>query len=235
MRKITSGTAKRAKAVSRKVPKKQVFLVDDHPAMRQGLKELIDQESDLAVCGQAADIPSALEGIKKTKPDVAVVDLTLKDASGLELLKDLKVRHASLPVLVLSMHSEALYAERCIRAGARGYIMKEATTENIIDALRLVLGGDVYLSADVSGKVLKKMAGMREENAETVENLSDRELEVFELIGRGLRTVDIAERLHLSVKTIESYREHIKEKLHLENAPKLTRTAVEWVQSRKLS
>jgi DNA-binding NarL/FixJ family response regulator len=215
--------------------KKCVFLVDDHPAMRQGLKELIDQEADLSVCGQAADIPSAIEGIQKTRPDIAIVDLSLKDASGLELIKDLKVRHADLPVLVLSMHAEGLYAERALKAGARGYIMKEATTENIIKAIRQVLGGEIYLSADASSKMLKKMAGADPASAGSVESLSDRELEVFRLVGEGLRTRDIAERLHLSVKTIESYREHIKQKLHLDNAAKLTRAAVEWAQSHNLS
>jgi DNA-binding NarL/FixJ family response regulator len=212
--------------------KKRVFLVDDHPAMRKGLKDLIGQENDLAVCGEAGDIPSALEGIAKAKPDIAVVDLTLKEASGLDLVKDLKARHASLPVLVLSMHAESLYAERSIRAGARGYIMKEATTENIVGAIRRVLSGEIYLSADVSSRMLKKMAGDRPAEGDAVESLSDRELEVFRLVGEGLRTRDVAERLHLSVKTVESYREHIKLKLRLENAAQLTRAAVEWVQSR---
>lgn len=219
------------KTAAKAQQKKRVFLVDDHPAMRQGLKELINQESDLAVCGEAGDIPSALEGIQKMNPDIAIVDLTLKEASGLDLVKDLKIRVSSLPVLILSMHSEALYAERSIRAGARGYIMKEATTEKIVEAIRRVLGGDVYLSADVSMKVLNKMAGVKAGDSDSVENLSDRELEVFRLIGEGLRTRDIAERLHLSVKTVESYREHIKTKLQLDNAAKLTRAAVEWVQN----
>jgi DNA-binding NarL/FixJ family response regulator len=215
--------------------KKRVFLVDDHPAMRQGLKELINQEEDLAVCGEADDVHSALDGIQKAKPDIAIVDLTLKESSGLDLVKDLKIRFTALPVLILSMHNETLYAERSIRAGARGYIMKEATTENIIVAIRRVLGGDIYLSPDISSKMLKKMAGVRTGDTDSVESLSDRELEVFRLIGEGLRTRDIAERLHLSVKTVESYREHIKIKLHLDNAAKLTRAAVEWAQSRNLS
>ena len=219
----------------KQIKKSKVFLVDDHPAMRQGLKELIDQEVDLLVCGQAADIPSAIESIQKAKPDIAIVDLTLKDASGLELIKDLKVRHANLPVLVLSMHSEGLYAERALRAGARGYIMKEATTENIVKAIRQVLGGEIYLSQEASSKLLKKMASAGAAPADPIESLSDRELEVFKLIGEGLRTRDIAERIHLSIKTVESYREHIKVKLHLDNAAKLTRAAVEWVQSHKLS
>ena len=225
------------KSAAKLQPKKRVFLVDDHPAMRQGLEELINQEADLIVCGQAGDIPSALESIQKAKPDIAIVDLTLKNSSGLDLVKDLKVRFAKLPALILSMHNEAVYAERCIRAGARGYIMKEATTENIIAAIRRVLSGDIYLSSEASSKMLRKMAGVRagDPDSDPVESLSDRELEVFRLIGEGLRTRDIAERLHLSIKTVESYREHIKIKLQLDNAAKLTRAAVEWVQSRKLS
>lgn len=215
--------------------KRRIFLVDDHPAMRQGLKELIDHEADLLVCGQAADIPSAIDGIQKAKPDIAIVDLTLKDASGLELVKDLKVRHKDLPVLVLSMHSEALYAERAIRAGARGYIMKEATTENIIEAIREVLAGDIYLSQAISSNVLKKMAGAPSAKSDPIDGLSDRELEVFRLIGEGLQTREIAERLHLSIKTVESYREHVKLKLDLDNAAKLTRAAVEWAQKNKLN
>ncbi len=223
------------KTANKSQSKKRVFLVDDHPAMRQGLSELINQEADLLVCGQAGDIPSALDGIQKTKPDIVIVDLTLKEASGLELVKDLKVRFPALPVLILSMHNETVYAERSIRSGARGYIMKEATTEKIIEAIRRVLGGDIYLSADASSKMLKKMAGVKSDNTDPVESLSDRELEVFRSIGEGLRTRDIAERLHVSVKTVESYREHIKIKLDLENAAKLTRRAVEWVQSRDLN
>jgi DNA-binding NarL/FixJ family response regulator len=213
--------------------KKRVFLVDDHPAMRQGLKQLIEQEAGLTVCGQAGDIPSALEGIKKTKPDIAIVDLTLKDASGLDLVKDLKVHCPALPVLILSMHNEVFYAERAIRAGAHGYIMKEATTESIIEAIRRVLAGDVYLSAGVSSRILKNMAGGSKSKEGSVDNLSDRELEVFRLLGQGLTTRGIAERLNLSVKTVESYREHIKIKLHLDNAAKLVQAAVEWTQSRK--
>lgn len=217
--------------MKKSVSKKSVFLVDDHPSMRRGLEDLINQEADLKVCGQAGDIPSALEGISKAKPDIAVVDLTLKEASGLDLVKDLKVRLPKLPVLVLSMHSEALYAERAIRAGARGYIMKEATTENIVKAIRQVLAGELYLSAAASSTMLKKMAGLGRAETGGVDSLSDRELEVFKLLGEGLRTRDVADRLNLSVKTVESYREHIKNKLHIDNAAKLTRAAVEWAQS----
>lgn len=213
---------------------KRVFLVDDHPAMCKGLKDLIQMERDLSVCGEAGDIASALEGIQKTKPDIALVDLTLKDSSGLDLVKDLKIRMKALPVLILSMHNEAIYAERCLRAGARGYIMKEASTENIIGAIRRVLAGDVYLSPGVSSQMLKKMAGVRSAGADPVESLSDRELEVFRQIGEGLRTRDIADRLHISVKTVETYREHLKLKLRLENAAQLTRAAVEWVRDNTL-
>lgn len=220
-------------SVKKAPAKKRVFLVDDHPAMRQGLQQLIDHEPDLEVCGQAGDIPLALEGIQKAKPDIAIVDLTLKDASGLDLVKDLKVRCPALPVLILSMHNEAIYAERSIRAGAHGYIMKEATTEKIVEAVRCVLAGDVYLSAGVSSQVLKKMADGGKSEEGSIESLSDRELEVFRLLGQGLTTRDISERLNLSIKTVESYREHIKIKLHLDNAAKLVQAAVEWAQSRK--
>jgi len=223
------------KAVKKTQSKKRIFLVDDHPAMRQGLKLLINQEADLEVCGEAGDIPAAVAGIQKTKPDMAIIDLTLKESSGLDLAKDLKIRVAGLPILILSMHNEAVYAERSIRAGARGYIMKEATTESIIEAIRRILAGDIYLSVDVSSNILKKMAGAKSDDTGSIASLSDRELEVFRLTGEGLRTQDIAERLHLSVKTVESYREHIKIKLQIDNAAMLTRAAVEWVQSRKLS
>lgn len=208
--------------------KKKIFLVDDHPSMRQGLAILIHQEPDLAVCGEAGDIPSAIEGIRKTKPDIAVIDLTLGAASGLNLLKDLKARSMDVPVLVLSMHNEAVYAERAIRSGARGYIMKEATTGSIIEAIRSVLAGDVYLSPGASSGMLRKMAGIRSGPQDPVESLSDRELEVFRLVGQGVMTRDIAVKLHLSVKTVESYRENIKAKLNLDNSVQLVRAAVEW-------
>ena len=214
--------------------KKKVFLIDDHPTLCRGLKELIDHEKDLTVCGLVDDAPRALEAIKTTRPDIVVSDLTLKDSNALELVKDIKIRYGALPVLILSMHDENLYAERCLRAGARGYITKDETIENILQAIRRVLNGDIHLSTQISSRVLKKAVGAANGHTDPIDTLSDRELEVFRLIGRGLRTADIAECLHLSIKTIETYREHIKIKLHLENAARLTQYAVQWVQSQKL-
>ena len=162
------------------------------------------------------------------------MDLALKDASGLDLLKDLKNRFPDLPALVLSMQNESVYAERALRAGARGYIMKEETTENVVEALRKVLSGEVYLSDKMSKKILNQFAGRRaDKDGASVESLSDRELEVFQLIGQGFQSREIAGKLHLSVKTIESYREHIKVKLNLENAAQLVQTAIQWMQSQK--
>lgn len=218
----------------KRVVKKRVVIVDDHPPMRKGLAQLINQEPDLEACGEAGNIPEALQVIETLKPDVVVVDMALKDASGLDLLKDLKSRFPDLPALVLSMQNESVYAERALRAGARGYIMKEETTENVVEALRKVLSGEVYLSDKMSKKVLNQFAGKRaDKDGASVESLSDRELEVFQLIGQGFQSREIAGKLHLSVKTIESYREHIKVKLNLENAAQLVQTAIQWMQSQK--
>ena len=218
----------------RRAVKKRVVIVDDHPPMRHGLAQLINQEPDLETCGEAGSIPEALEMVEDLKPDIIIVDMALKDASGLDLLKDLKNRFPNLPALVLSMQNESLYAERALRAGARGYIMKEETTENIVDALRQVLGGEVYLSDKMSKRILNQVAGRpANKGGNSVESLSDRELEVFQLIGQGYQSREIAAKLHLSVKTIESYREHIKIKLNLENAAQLSQTAIQWMQSQK--
>lgn len=215
--------------------KKRVVVVDDHPPMRRGLAQLINAECDLETCGEAGDIPGALEMVEQLKPDAVIVDLALKDTSGLELIKDLKKRFSELPILVLSMQSESIYAERALRAGARGYIMKEETTENVIKALRQVLSGEVYLSDRMSKRILSQVAGNHSnKDVSPVESLSDRELEVFQLIGQGYQPRQIAQKLHLSVKTIESYREHIKIKLDLENAAELSQTAVQWMQTQKI-
>jgi DNA-binding NarL/FixJ family response regulator len=214
--------------------KKRVIIVDDHPPMRKGLAQLINQEPDLHTCGEAGNIPEALQVVESLKPDVIMVDLVLKDTSGLDLIKDLKKRFPSLPVLVLSMQNESVYAERALRAGARGYIMKEETTENVVEALRQVLRGEVYLSDKMSKRILDMFAGGHKEKAGSpVESLSDRELEVFKFIGQGHQPREIAQKLHLSVKTIESYREHIKIKLSLESAAELTQTAIQWMRSQK--
>ncbi|MFA6134127.1 MAG: response regulator transcription factor [Phycisphaerae bacterium] len=212
--------------------KTRIFLVDDHPIVRQGVALLVNQEPDMIVCGDADCAPDAIRGIEATQPDLAVVDLSLKDSSGLELIKDLKIRCPRLLVMVLSMHEESFYAERVLRAGARGYITKEEGTEKVIEGIRKLLKGEVYLSEKMASKMIYKLVDGRSGSQAnpSVECLTDRELEIFELIGRGLGTRDIAERLHLSVKTIESHREHIKEKLKLDNATELLKHAIQWRQ-----
>ena len=211
---------------------KKILIVDDHPIVRRGLTELINQEKDLVVSGQAEDAYQAMEAIRAQKPDMAIIDISLKGTSGLELIKDIKTQYPSLPVLTLSMHDEFLYAERALRAGAKGYIMKQQATEDLIMAIRKVLGGHVYVSDTVGTKMLTSLLGAGPEaGASAVDRLSDRELEVFGLIGLGHGTRQIAERLHLSVKTVETYRAHIKKKLNLANAAELLRYAIQWVNS----
>ena len=209
--------------------KKTVFLVDDHPLVREWLTHLINQQRDLAVCGEAEAGPPALQAIPALKPNVAVVDISLKDSSGIELIKDLKQCCPTVSVLVLSMHEESHYAERALRAGAKGYIMKRETATKIITAIRQVLEGKLYLSEGlattmatqfVTGKVL---AG-----GSPVEQLSDRELEVFTLLGDGRGTRHIAEVLGVSIKTVQAYCARIKEKLNLASASELVREAVRW-------
>jgi len=212
--------------------KARVLVVDDHPIVRQGLVQLINQEADLVVCGDAENAHKAIEAIKLLKPDVAVVDISLKSINGLELIKNIKVDHPKLPILVLSMHDEGLYAERALRAGAKGYIMKQEATENMLMAIRRVLKGEIYVSEKMGAKMLHQLVdGRQDAGSSPLDRLSDRELEVFQLIGQGLGTRQIAEQLHLSVKTIESYREHIKEKMKLKNATELVQHAVQWVKT----
>jgi DNA-binding NarL/FixJ family response regulator len=212
--------------------KTKIVIVDDHPIVRQGLAELINHEDDLVVCGQAEEAPEAMGVIKAIKPDMVIVDILLKETSGMELIKDIKARYPNLAVLALSMHDESLYAERALRAGAKGYIMKAEATEKVIGAIRKILSGDVYLSEPMAAKLIHKLVGGRTEvGASAVDRLSDRELEVFRLIGQGYGTRQIAEKLHLSVKTIETYRAHIKEKLNLSDAAELLQYAIQWVSS----
>lgn len=215
--------------------KKKVFLVDDHPIVRRGLVHLINQEPDLMVCGDAADVHQAFEGLSRLRPDVVVVDISLNDRSGLELIKNIKYKNPKLPALVLSMHDEALYAERSLRAGARGYLMKQEAPEKVVMAIRRILGGEIYVSEHMSSKLLAKVASGVPANASPLDTLSDRELEVFELIGNGLGTRQIAEKLCLSIKTIESYKEHIKNKLNLENSTRLFQSALSWIQDSNVS
>jgi DNA-binding NarL/FixJ family response regulator len=186
----------------------------------------------LEVCGEAADAPTALELISRQSPDLVILDISLKQSNGLELIKDLKQRWPKLPVLVLSMHDEMLYAERSLRAGALGYITKEEATVNVLSAVRKVLGGEVYLSERMAGRVMKRMvSGAKDELGSPLEVLTDRELEVFQMLGRGMGTRQIAEELRLGIKTVESCRARIKEKLQLQDGNQLLQHAIQWVQS----
>jgi DNA-binding NarL/FixJ family response regulator len=217
-----------------KTDKKRIFLVDDHPIVRQGIRMVIEQEADLAVCGEAESAHEAMSAIEESHPDLAVVDLTLRDSSGLELIKDLQIRCPELLVLVLSMRDEAFYAERVLRAGARGYITKEEGPGKVIEGIRNILGGQIHISERMSSKVIRKFVDGRSEEAATpVDRLTDRELEVFEMVGNGLPTREIAGRLHISPKTVDSHREHIKQKLKIDNATELLKQAIQWIQMQK--
>jgi DNA-binding NarL/FixJ family response regulator len=203
--------------------------------MRQGLAQLINYEPDLEACCEAESAQQALEVIAAGQPELVLVDISLPDKHGLELIKDLRVMHPNLPILVVSMHDESLYAERVLRAGGRGYIMKQEGGKKMMQAIRTVLRGQIYVSEKMSAKILEIFSGRRPENSRSpIEKLTDREFEVFQLIGQGKGTRQIAEALHLSVKTVEVHRLHIKEKLSLEDAPSLVRYAVRWVETQKV-
>lgn len=223
-------TAKKTK--QSKAPKKRVYLVDDHPIVRQGLIKLIEQEDGLEVCGEAGSVSVALEALKKLGPDVILVDISLEDSNGLELIKRVDDLGLQIPMLVLSMHDEALYAEHALRAGASGYVMKQAASNTLIQAIEKVLEGEIYVSNAMSSQMLKMAFRSSGEDTRTgTETLSLRELEVFELIGRGNSTREIAEQLNLSVKTIETYRAHIKDKLQLRSGTELMQHAIHWVET----
>jgi DNA-binding NarL/FixJ family response regulator len=202
--------------------------VDDHPIVRQGLKLLIEREWDMMVCGEAEEAQGALQMVASAQPDILVVDISLKGPDGLELLKELRLRYAQLPVLILSMHDESIYAERALRAGASGYIMKQEATEKVLVALRHILNGKIYVSERIANKMLQHYIGAAAGPTPPMAGLTDRELEVFRLIGAGYATRQIAGQLHLSVKTVESYQAHIKEKLSLHNARELMQHAIQW-------
>jgi DNA-binding NarL/FixJ family response regulator len=206
----------------------RVFIVDDHPLVREWLAGLIGQESDLEVCGQASDAPVALASIQNAKPTIVIVDLSLNRSSGLELIKDIKHQYASLHILVLSMHEEASFAERAFRAGARGYIVKRESGSRVVEAIRAVTGGQFYASPALASQLAGRMFGAPATSASPVESLSDREIEVFQLRGQGKGTKEIADHLKVSVKTVESYEARIKEKLNLQNSGELMREAVRW-------
>jgi DNA-binding NarL/FixJ family response regulator len=213
-----------------------VLLVDDHPIVRQGLQQMIDREPDLKVCGQAEEARSALHAIATLKPDIVVMDISLSGPSGIEILRSVRQTDAKLRVLVLSMHDETVYAERALRAGANGYIMKQEATEKVLVALRRILGGEVYVSDRVANKMLKQFVGGAPSSQRLpVDDLTDRELEVFRLIGEGHSTRQISDGLHLSVKTVETYQAHIKEKMGLKNARELVQYAIQWAVSENQS
>lgn len=213
------------------VTKKKLLIVGDQPVMRWGIAQLIEQESDLAVCGEAEDAHGALEAIAHLKPDLAIVDISLKDGNSIELIKDMASRWPRLPVLVLSIHDELFYAERVLRGGARGYVTKTEPPGKIVEAIRRILEGNIYVSESIASKMLRTfVAGKPGSHGFFVNRLSDRQLQIFELIGQGLVTREIAKRLHLSVKTIDSHRENIKEKLNLDSGQDLLRLAIQWVQ-----
>ena len=218
------------KSPQEKIKKIKIFIVDDHPIVRRGLTQVINQEPDMIVCGEAENSQMTLEALKKGLPDAMIVDLSLKNESGIELIKDIKARYPAVMILVVSMYDEAFYAERVLRAGAKGYIMKQQISDLIASAIRQVIGGEVYLSPAMSAKILKKVTGGKEVSS-PMERLSDRELEVFRLIGSGLGTRQIAEKLSRSVKTIETYRDHIKQKLTLKDSSELNQAAIQWLQS----
>lgn len=214
-------------------PKSKVVLIDDHPLVREWLSNLIHQQPDLAVCGEAESAPAAMEVIAASKPDVAIVDISLKGSSGIELIKDIKAAHPRVAVIVLSMHDERLYAERALRAGARGYIMKRETTKKVIACIRRVLEGKLYVSDQLASLLAEKFVdGSAMSVQSPVEQLSDRELEVFQMLGEGQETRQIAESLHVSMKTVQAYCARIKEKLRLANATELLREAIRWNDSR---
>jgi DNA-binding NarL/FixJ family response regulator len=211
-----------------RVSKKTVFVVDDHPLLRQGLALLINREQDLAVCGEAEEAYSAMKKIAATNPDILIADISLNGPDGLELLKNLRTSHPYLPVLILSMHDETIYAERALRARANGYIMKQEAAEKVLIAVRRILGGDIYLSDRMANKLLHQyISGSAADMSSRLASLSDRELEVFRLIGEGRGTRQIAEKLHLSIKTVETYQAHIKDKLSLRSGRELVQHAIQ--------
>jgi DNA-binding NarL/FixJ family response regulator len=212
--------------------KKRVLIVDDHPILRKGLSMLINQEPDLTVIAEADNAQRALEMIEKHKPDMLIVDISLPGIDGIELIKTVKLSHKDLPSLVVSMHDEALFAERALRAGARGYIMKQEALEKVLVAIRRVLAGEIFVSEKIATCMLEKLVSSDDKVVSSpIGLLSNRELTVFRMIGQGFKTSQIADKLHLSIKTIESYRAHIKEKLKLTDGTDLLKYAIQWVQN----
>jgi DNA-binding NarL/FixJ family response regulator len=225
-------TMAQAKQTQVKDNRKRVLLVDDHAVVRFGIAQLINQQSDLMVCGEEEDAPKGLSAIAKLKPDLVIADISLKESSGLDLMRNIKAQYPKLPMLVVSTHDEAVYAEIAFRAGALGYLMKAEALEKVVAAIRRVLSGNIYVSDALAARLLQQQfRGQTDIQQSPVKGLSDRELEVFQLIGTWKKTKEIAHELHLSIKTIEYYREQIKQKLNLRSAVELTQSATSWVQS----
>ena len=213
--------------------KERVVIVDDHPLFRERLCELINHELDMEVCGEAEDAQQAIELIRNTSPDLAIVDITLKGSSGLELIKNVRALPTSVPVLVLSMHDESLYAERALRSGATGYITKHESAEKVLLAIRRVLAGEVYLSGTLTSAFLKGLTAGLKSTSQPLDRLTDRELEILELIGRGHATRQIAETLQLGVATVDTYRARIKEKMNFRSGTELQHFAIRWMRDRE--
>jgi len=209
--------------------RKRILVVDDHPMMRAGLTQLINKQSSMVVCGEAGGPVEALALIPHHQPDLILADLTMKSGGGLAVIKDARALHENIPILVVSMHDEKIYAERCLRAGASGYIMKEESAAHLIAAIQRVLDGGVYLSETMSARVLKSVSGTKLRNADSpLQKLTDREFEIFQLIGRGKTTSEIAQQLHISPRTVDVHRAQIKEKLQLKSGTALVHYAVQW-------
>jgi DNA-binding NarL/FixJ family response regulator len=214
--------------------KRRILVVDDHPIVRQGLTLLINREPDLVVCGEAEEAMAAIHVLASARPDLLIVDISLNGPDGIDLLKGIRLTHPALPVLILSMHDESIYAERALRAGANGYIMKQEATENVLVAVRTILNDEIYVSARIANQMLRHyITGSGTIRSSSIADLSDRELEVFRLIGEGHGTRQIAEELHLSVKTVETYQAHIKEKLSLRSSRELMQHAIQWNMNEK--
>ncbi len=214
--------------------KNSILVVDDHQLFREGLSQMINREADLHVCAEAGDDKTALEAMQSAKPDMAIIDISLAGSNGIDLIKLIRTSDTETPILVLSMHDESLYAERALRSGANGYIMKQEANKRVRDAIRQVLSGEIYLSEKMSTQLVSKLIGGRNEATKSpMDTLSPRELEVFELIGQGHGTRQIAEAMKLTIPTINSFRARIKEKLNLKNASELVLNAIQWVQNKQ--
>jgi DNA-binding NarL/FixJ family response regulator len=227
---MKNATAIKEKSTPSPAKNKRIVVVDDHPLFRKGLEQLINSVNDVfAICGEAGDAAEGMSKIRELKPDLVIVDLSLPGANGIELIKNIRAEFEKLPVLILSMHDESLYALRALRAGAQGYVMKQEALENVIGAIREVLAGRPYLSSQMSAKLITSFASGSNQTNPT-DKLSDRELEILELIGKGRDVHEISDALHISRKTVETHRAHIKEKLNLKNAREVNRFAIQWIE-----